>query len=499
MAVPKVVGIETEFGIIVRGAPDWDPVSASSLLINSYMNNMSRDAIYQNSAVAWDFVDESPGADVRDEVSEDSSPPAVETHLVNTVLTNGARYYVDHAHPEMSSPECRDALSVVLFDRAAELILIDSMTAATEGLPPGEEMIIYKDNTDRKGNAYGCHENYLLDRTIPFGQIINAATAHFVTRQVYTGSGKVGSEWPDYDIDYQITQRAEHFEEPVGLETTLKRPIVNTRDEPHADSKKYRRLHVIAGDANMSQVATLLKVGTSAILFAMLEDGAYDRSIEFRNPVEAMHMVSHDLSLARPLELVDGRTSTAIEVQWRLFEQATAWSDTYGLEAVGEECGTLVLRRWEDVLTRLEDDPLSLANQIDWIAKRRILEGFIDRHGCEWSDQRVRALDLQYHDLRPSKSLAARAGLERIVDDVDAKRAMTEPPRDTRAFFRGKCLQNFSGDVVAANWDSIVFDAGDEPLRRVPMLEPLRGTADHVEEILDSCNSITELLDRLSG
>ncbi len=499
MAVPKVVGIETEFGIMQRGSEEWNPVSASSLLINSYVRSMSRHVVHQNSPVAWDFVDENPGADARDELSEDSSPPAVETHLVNAVLTNGARYYVDHAHPELSTPECRDALSVVLYDRAAELILIDSMAAATASLPPGEELIIYKDNSDRKGNAYGCHENYLLDRAIPFGQIITAATAHFVTRQIFTGSGKVGTEWPDHSVDYQITQRAEHFEEPVGLETTLKRPIVNTRDEPHSDSKKYRRLHVITGDANMSQVATFLKVGTSAIIFAMLEDEMFDRSIEFRKPVEAMHKVSHDLSLSVPLELADGRKMTALELQWDLFEQATRWKQERGLEAVGEECGDKVLTRWQQILHGLETDPSSLSNQIDWIAKRRILEGFIDRHSCDWSDQRLKALDLQYHDLRPSKSLAARAGLERIVDDVDAKLAMTEPPRDTRAYFRGKCLQNFSEDVVAANWDSIVFDVGDEPLRRVPMLEPLRGTADHVEGILDQCTSAAELLERLAG
>jgi proteasome accessory factor A len=503
MAVAKIVGIETEFGIMVRGTVDWNPVSASSLLINAYVGTEVGGLDDRTTPVAWDFIDEMPGADARDLMApEFAMPPEVETHLVNAVLTNGARYYVDHAHPELSTPECRDALSVVLYDRAAELILIDSMAAAAALLPDGQEIVIYKDNSDRKGNAYGCHENYLLDRNLPFGQIINAATTHFVTRQVYTGSGKVGSELPGVsrrDVPYQLTQRAEHFEEEVGLETTLKRPIVNTRDEPHADSQKYRRLHVIVGDANMAQVSTLLKVGTSAIVFAMLEDGAYEKPILIDRPVEAIHAVSHDLTLAEPLELTDGTTATPIEIQWDLLGQAQRWADRFGLEAVGEDCGKLVLERWEQTLAGLESDPDGLAGSIDWVAKKRLIEGFMDRHSCDWEDPRLRALDLQYHDLRPEKSLAARAGLEAVVVDDAALTAVTEPPTDTRAYFRGRCLQKYADSIVAANWDSIVFDVGDDPLRRVPMLEPGRGTVDHVGTILDESDNVTDLLDRLGA
>jgi Pup amidohydrolase len=502
VAIAKIVGIETEFGIMVRGTLDWNPVSASSLLINAYVGTDVGSVDDRATPIAWDFIDEMPGADARDIMPNDfAMPPEVETHLVNAVLTNGARYYVDHAHPELSTPECRDALSIVLFDRAAELILIESMRAAAQNMPAGQEIVIYKDNSDRKGNAYGCHENYLLDRTLPFGQIIMAATTHFVTRQIFTGSGKVGSELPGVSrkqVPYQITQRAEHFEEEVGLETTLKRPIVNTRDEPHADSQKYRRLHVIVGDANLSQVATFLKVGTSAILFAMLEDGALEH-LAITEPVRAMHHVSHDLSLAAPIEVAGGKQMTALEIQWELLAQAKAWADRFGLESVGEACGKLVLERWEEVLTGLESDPMSLAGQVDWIAKKRILEGFMDRHDCGWDDSRLGALDLQYHDLRPSKSLAARAGLETLVSDADAAIAVTEPPTDTRAYFRGKCLQKFADYVVAANWDSIVFDVGDDPLRRVPMLEPSRGTFEHVGLILEESETVTQLLDRLGA
>lgn len=501
MAITKIVGIETEFGIMVRGTLDWNPVSASSLLINAYVGTDVGSLDDRATPIAWDFIDEMPGADARDIMPDYAMPPEVETHLVNAVLTNGARYYVDHAHPELSTPECRDALSVVLYDRAAELILIESMRAAAEAMAPGQEIVIYKDNSDRKGNAYGCHENYLLDRALPFGQIITAATTHFVTRQIYTGSGKVGSELPGVSrrqVPYQITQRAEHFEEEVGLETTLKRPIVNTRDEPHADSQKYRRLHVIVGDANLSQVATLMKVGTSAIIFAMLEDGALEL-MPISDPVRAMHRVSHDLTLGSPLEMASGRTMTALEVQWELLRQAKDWADRFGLDAVGETCGKMVLERWEELLTGLESDPMSLAPQVDWIAKKRILEGFMERHNCGWDDSRLSALDLQYHDLRPSKSLAARAGLERLVSDDDATVAISEPPGDTRAYFRGKCLQKFADNVVAANWDSIVFDVGDDPLRRVPMLEPSRGTVEHVGLILEESETVTQLLDRLGA
>jgi Pup amidohydrolase len=503
MAVPKIVGIETEFGIMVRGTTEWNPVSASSLLINSYVGRTAGGLDERSTPVGWDFIDETPGADARDLLGPDFGlGPEVETHLVNAVLTNGARYYVDHAHPELSTPECRDAHAVVRWDRAAELILIDSMRAVAQNLPAGQEIVIYKDNSDRKGNAYGCHENFLLDRELPFGRIIPVATTHFVTRQIFTGSGKIGSELPGVGLDqvpYQITQRADFFEEEVGLETTLKRPIVNTRDEPHADSQKYRRLHVIVGDANLSQVQTLLKVGTSAILFAMLEDDAIERGHALADPVPAMHQVSQDLDLNRPLQLADGRTATALEIQWDLLAQARDWAERHGLDAVGEASGQDVLRRWELVLGGLERDPASLADQLDWVAKRRLIEAFQDRHGCDWSDPRLRALDVQYHDLRPEKSLAARAGLQRVVDEADARVAMTEPPTDTRAYFRGRCLQKFADRVVAANWDSIVFDVGDDPLRRVPMLEPVRGTVEHVGKLLDESETVSELLAKLGA
>ncbi|CAN5784359.1 depupylase/deamidase Dop [soil metagenome] len=500
MAVHKVIGIETEFGIVHRGAGESNPVTASSMLINAYLGDLQR-AQEAGPKVGWDFEDESPGNDARGPAGP-SSPPEVETHLVNAVLTNGARYYVDHAHPECSTPECADARSVVVFDRAAEQILQRSIVAANRLLPEGQELVVHKNNSDGKGNSYGCHENYLMDRAVPFTKIVTHATAHFVTRQIYTGSGKIGSEAAGLgieDVPYQLTQRADFFEAEVGLETTLKRPIVNTRDEPHADAQKYRRLHVITGDANCSETATFLKVGSTAFVLAMVEDDALPRTFSFRNPVQAMRQVSYDLSLRRPLELVDGTTVTALEVQWELLDRARKWSEERGFELVGGEVGRQVLDTWESVLTGLETDPMALADRLDWVAKLRILEGYRDRHGVGWDDHRLAALALQYHDVRPERSLSARAGLVRISTDAEATAAMTEPPTDTRAYFRGRCLQRWADQVVAANWDSIVFDVGQDSLRRVPMMEPLRGTLAHVGTLVDESASPAELLARLSG
>jgi Pup amidohydrolase len=494
MAIPKVCGIETEYGIVVRGA-DSNPVSASSLLINSYIN-----AYYRK--VGWDFEDEHPEADARGFNLDVSYPPEIETHLVNAVLTNGARYYVDHAHPEISTPECVDALEVVRFDRAAEEIIRRSMDAAREVLNNGAEVVIYKNNSDGKGNSYGCHENYLVSRDTPFGRIASQITSHFVTRQVFCGAGKVGCELPGVnadDVPYQLSQRADFFEEEIGLETTLKRPIVNTRDEPHCDPTQYRRLHVIVGDANMSEVATYLKVGTSSIILAMIEDDVIGAELVLANPVGAIRAISHDPTLQRTVLLRSGRRVTALDVQWDLLERAKKYERSHGLAVVGDAVGADVLQRWEQVLTGLELDRSTVAHWVDWVAKERIVAGMRDRHDLRPTDARLKALDLQYHDMRADKCLAMRVGLETMIDEADVLESMSEPPTTTRAYFRGKCLQKWPEDIVAANWDSMVFDIGREPLRRVPMMEPLRGTAAHVARLIDDSQTAAELLAKLGS
>ena len=495
MAIHKVLGIETEYGIQLRGAGESNPIAASSMLINAYVAQ-------QHRKVGWDFEDESPGRDARGFSPDGTMAPEVETHLVNAVLTNGARYYVDHAHPEISTPECSDALEIVRYDKAAELVLIRSMEAAARTLPAGGEIVVYKNNSDGKGNSYGCHENYLMDRAVPFSRIVAQVIPHFVTRQIYTGAGKVGVEAPGLtsaEVPFQITQRADFFEEEVGLETTLKRPIVNTRDEPHCDSQKYRRLHVITGDANLSEIATYLKVGTTAIILSMIEDDVLPGDLSLAKPVFAMREVSHDLTLLHPLDLADGRKVTALDIQWELFDRAKKYELEHGLASVGEAVGADVLTRWGAVLAALESDLMSLADQLDWVAKYRLFDAYRERNGLAWNDARLRAMDLQYHDLRPEKSLFARVGMQRLVGDAEVEEAMTEPPETTRAYFRGKCLQKWGADIVAANWDSLVFDVGSDPLRRVPMMEPLRGTAAHVGRLIDECETAAELLDRLGS
>ena len=503
MAVTKICGIETEYGIVIRGTSESNPISASSLLINAYLSSLDVDpADPHTPAVGWDFEDESPGNDARGDSLRLSAAPEIETHLVNAVLTNGARYYVDHAHPEYSAPECLDAHQALLYDRAGEEILLRSMAAARRMLPEGQELVVYKNNSDGKGNSYGCHENYLMDRATPFNRIVAHATAHMVTRQLFTGAGKVGAETPGSrrdEVPFQLTQRADFFEEEVGLETTLKRPIINTRDEPHADAQKYRRLHVIAGDANMSEVATFLKLGTTALVLAMIDDDALGDPLRLARPVPAMHQVSRDLSLDEPLQMADGSTMTALEVQWHLLGLARRYADDHGLDAVGEQVGEATLTRWESVLSALETDPMRLSDQLDWVAKYRLFDGYRERHDLEWSDARLAAMDLQYHDLRPGSSLARRVGLERLTDDASVTEAVTQPPPDTRAYFRGRCLARFADDIVAANWDSIVFDVGTASLQRVPMLDPAKGTRDAVGELIDAADSAADLLRRLGS
>jgi len=507
VAIQKVAGIETEYGIHHAGVSDPNPITASSALINAYVAEVNRN-------VGWDFEDEHPGNDARGFGREAATPPEVETHLVNAVLTNGARYYVDHAHPEFSTPECANPLDLVCWDKAGELVLTRSMEAAARLLPPGQRIVVYKNNSDRKGNSYGCHENYLMDRQVPFSRIVQHIMAHFVTRQIYTGAGKVGAETTPpagVEVTFQLSQRADFFEEEVGLETTLKRPIINTRDEPHADAQKYRRFHVIVGDANLAEVATFLKVGATALVLSMIEDdwlgpagpaGGRGRDLTLVSPVQALRKVSADLTLHQPLELASGQTMTALAIQWELFDLSRKYADDRGLACLGgEEVGQEVLRRWEHVLADLEADPAKLAGQLDWIAKHELLSAYRERHGLPWDDPRLAAMDLQYHDLRPGKSLFARLHTEKLVDDDAVETAVTHAPTTTRAYFRGRCLQRFASAIAAANWDSMVFDLSPakDTLQRVPMMEPLRGTAEIVDSLFEGCGSPAELLERLGS
>jgi hypothetical protein len=314
----------------------------------------------------------------------------------------------------------------------------------------------------------------------------------------------VGGENGSGAIDYQISQRADFFEEEVGLETTLKRPIVNTRDEPHADPQKYRRLHVLVGDANLCEVATFLKVGTTAIVLAMIEDDFIDKDYSIVSPVAALRAVSHDPTCAATVELASGGTVTAVDLQWEFLRLAQKYADDVGLEACGaDEVGLDVLERWEAVLTALERDPRTLDGKLDWVTKMNLLDAYRERDALRWDDPKLALLDLQYHDVRPGRSLyerLVRAGkVERLVVEDEVITAMTEPTPSTRAYFRGRCLAEWADAVVAANWDSLILDVGSDPLRRIPMMEPLRGTQAHVGALFEECTTPAELVARLAS
>ncbi|HEU4318628.1 MAG TPA: depupylase/deamidase Dop [Acidimicrobiia bacterium] len=489
MALHKVLGTETEYGIVVRGDPGFNPAVASSLVVNNYPGARVK--------VQWSYEEESPGRDARGFGHDSYGLIDPEGAVVNSVLANGARLYVDHAHPEYSGPETYDPLEAALYDKAGEVVMHRAAVAASEAA--GRSISLYKNNSDGKGNSYGAHENYLLSRETPFGDLIRYAMTFMVTRQIFTGAGKVGKENDRADVDFQITQRADFFEEEVGLETTLKRPIINTRDEPHGDPSLYRRLHVIIGDANLSEYSNFLKLGTTALMLAALEDGAIPDPLDLFDPVEACWQVSHDIALGRPLDLDGGGTATALELQGRYLE----WLSKYAEKELDDPVWDRVIEEWARTLELLDTNPDRLADTLDWVAKKRLLEGYVSRDGLQWTNNKLRALDLQYHDVDPDKGLynrlASRGSMRRLFTDEEIVDAISNPPTRTRAYFRGRCVSEFAGSLVAANWDSLVFDVGEPHLKRVPMMEPLRGDASLVGELLDEAEDAADLLRRLEG
>jgi proteasome accessory factor PafA2 len=494
VAIPKVFGTETEYGIAAPGAPEFNPVLSSSLLISTFAGSLRR--------IRWDYEQESPLRDargfepvpMRDGSEEDLG-------LANVILPNGARYYVDHAHPEYSTPECLTPLELVVHDKAGERILERSLDEVLRSMPSAPRLSIYKNNSDGKGNSYGTHENYLVDRALPFGDIVHDLTPFFVSRIVFCGAGKLGAEaqWDERGRSiYQLTQRADFFETEVGHETTLKRPIINTRDEPHADPEKYRRLHVIVGDANMCEVAQFLKIGTTAIVLKMIED-RFLPDLAIANPVQALHEVSRDITCTTPIALSDGRKPSAVQLQWEFFERAKKYVEHEDDSPEYQE----VIARWEQVLDALESEPLSLHRELDWVAKYRLIQAYRERDGLDWSDPKLRAIDLQYHDVRRDKGLyhrlEASGKVERLTTDEQVERAVMEPPEDTRAYFRGRCIAKYPDAIAAASWDSLIVDIGQDALQRIPMREPLRGTKAHVDDLLSRADDAATLVQLLQG
>ncbi|WP_409332477.1 depupylase/deamidase Dop [Trujillonella humicola] len=500
MSVRRVMGTEVEYGISVPGSPSANPTTLSSQVVNAW-------SVAEAPAprrARWDFEEESP---LRDARGFDLSPAQALDHndldedagMANVILTNGARLYVDHAHPEYSTPEVTNPRDVVLWDKAGERVMAEAARRAAR-VPGTQPIQLYKNNTDGKGASYGAHENYLMDRRTPFVDIIRGLIPFFVTRQVVAGSGRVGTGTEGRTQGFQLSQRADFFEVEVGLETTLKRPIINTRDEPHANPDEYRRLHVIIGDANLAELSTYLKVGTTSLVLALIEARALTRDLTIEEPVAALQAISHDPSLTYKVRLRTGQRMTALEVQEAYLEQAQRFVDQRG---DGDEQTADVLRQWGEVLATLADDPMRLADRLDWPAKLRLLEGYRSRDGLAWGDSRLKLVDLQYSDVRPEKGLyhrlVARGSMQRLLTDDEVTRAMLTPPTDTRAFFRGECLRRYPAQIAAASWDSVVFDLGRENLVRIPTMEPLRGTRDHVGALFESTSSAQELVDTITG
>jgi proteasome accessory factor A len=492
MAIPKVMGTEIEYGITVKRDPDFDPISSCVLLVNAYREDHAGE-------ILWDYDQENPLADARGfQVDGEKYTPNQQENIArNKTLVNGARYYVDHAHPEYSSPEVTNVRDLVIHEKAGERVLEASRREANALLPDGTHMLIYKNNSDQKGNSYGSHENYLMDRRTSFKQIVEHLMPYFVTRQVYTGAGKVGSENRAQPCIYQLSQRADFFETEVALDTMVKRPIINTRDEPHADREKYRRLHVIVGDANLSEYSIYLRNGATALVLSMIEDGAIDRNLSLRDPVRGIKEVSQDLSCRKQLQLDTGKRMTAVQIQSEYLEMALRYAATREVDEITRD----VLSKWQHVMECLARDPMELDEKIDWVMKKSMIENFMERRSLDWDAPQVRMLDLQYHDLRPDKGLyyiLERQGrAERIVTDEEIAAAIHTPPHDTRAYFRGECLRRYGSAVFGVNWDSISFGVEDEPIKRILMAEPLKGTKAHVDELLENSPTAVELVKNL--
>lgn len=487
------MGTETEFGIASRDPSATDPISNSLAVIGHYPGLSVPHAV-------WDYENENPLLDARGfEVDGERERPNPDyNRQLNKVLANGGRLYVDGAHPEYSTPECTNPREIVAYERISERILAQCLDEMTR-VRGSEQFVLYKNNSDGKGNSYGYHENYMLSRLVPFERIVKALAPFFVTRPIYAGAGKVGAENQTSPADYQISQRADFFECLVDLNTMVKRPIVNSRDEPHADYGKYRRLHVIVGDANMAELSTYLKVGTLAIVLDLVEAGVELPQVELDDPVLAIKQVSRDLTMNGVLKLTGGRSTTALEIQRAYLKAAMDFYACHELNQVTKD----VLVRWEDVLDKLERDPRLLAHELDWVAKRHIMESYMDRKGCGWNDSRVRLMDLQYHDVRPDKGLyytLERSHLiERVVQDVEVSRAEFLPPPGTRAYFRGRCIGKFSKSIYGASWTSVLFDVGNTTIKKVPLMDPLRGTESLTADLLDQSDTAEALLARLKA
>ena len=373
-------------------------------------------------------------------------------------LENGARFYQDiGCHPEYATPECDDIVGLVKHDKAGERI-VERLSILAERrvsyeYSPGK-ISVFKNNTDTPGNTYGCHENYLMERSVGWRQLASQLIPFLVTRQVFAGAGKVKSK---VNGQYAISQRSQYIREEVSIATTTARGIINTRDEPHANREKYRRLHVIVGDSNMSEFTTYLKTGTTAIVLQMIEDNFISQRLSLQNSVKSIQSISDDITLKQTIELEDGKRLTAVELQWVYLEVAKRYFEYVEPDETIKE----ILAKWEYVLTCLKQDPMQLDREIDWVIKKNLIDSYISSRNIRWDSPKIRMLDLQYHNIRKDRGLYYKFEenkmVERIVTDDEIEHAMHNPPETTRAKFRGKIvkLANERKIMCGVNWSYI--------------------------------------------
>ena len=535
MSARRLVGLETEYGIIRPSMPKANATVLSAQIVDAYAQ-LVRQATAHPGAARWDYSDESPLQDARgyavdreqahptqltdvepsvgqarvwdaESVALDAGDARVgatlyqerETNevVMNMVLGNGARLYVDHAHPEYSSPEVTSPRDAVLWDQAGDEVMRRAAEQAQR--LGGGQLLLYKNNTDNKSVSYGAHENYLVPRALPFESLVQGLTPFFVSRQIFCGAGRVGRGQLGQGAGFQISQRADFFEAEVGLETTVNRPIINTRDEPHAHWDANRRLHVIIGDANLGQVSTLLRVGTTNLVLALIEAGCAP-ALELADPVAALQTISHDTGLKATVRLRDGRMLTAIDLQGLYLDAAEAYCAQH---AITDPDTTEILTRWRQTLQTLQTNPAAAASTVDWIAKHQLVTGFAERHGVGLDDARIALMDLQWADLRPDKGLyyrlAARGRMETLFSPEQIAQAALTPPEQTRAYLRGMVLQRYPEHVIAANWDALSFSLpGARKVRRVPMPDPLAGNRAQLGALFEAELEINEFITELA-
>ncbi|HVM41461.1 MAG TPA: Pup--protein ligase [Acidimicrobiia bacterium] len=407
----------------------------------------------------------------------------------NVFLENGARLYLDvGSHPEYATPECDSVRDVVVHDKAGERILEGLLKSAEQRLREEGirgEVYLFKNNTDSAGNSYGCHENFLVEREGDFSRFTDILIPFLVSRQVYAGAGKVLQT--TRGAMYCVSQRAEHIWEGVSSATTRSRPIINTRDEPHADAERFRRLHVIVGDSNMSEYTTFLKVGTTALLLRILEEdrGSW-RDMTLENPIRAIREISHDMTCRRRVRLANGRELSAIEIQSEYLQRAQRFAERRGLTPMEKQA----LEMWEHVMTHLEDDPLQLDREVDWVIKYKLLEAFRERHDIPLTHPKVALMDLLYHDVNQERSLfymLQRKGVaERVVTDDEITEAMTTPPQTTRARLRGEFIRKAKAKKRDYTVDWVHLKLNDQAQRTLLCKDPFKAHDERVERLIAS-------------